>query len=103
MNRTFTMNRIPTGGVGKTVELSIQTDFACSILNRGSDEALSSFPCRAARSATDYSDVSNFTIFDLYLKLRGAKPVTIFTKANLPWKAASSGRGQGPFRRGLLA
>lgn len=103
MNRTFAMNRIPTGRVGKTVKLRIETDFTCSILNRDSDHALSSFPCRAARSSPDHSDVSNLTIFNLNLKLGGTKPVTVFAKTNLPWKAASGGRGQGPFRRGLLA
>ena len=97
------MNRIPTGGVGKTIKLRIETDLTRSILDGDSDEALSSFPCRAAWSSTYYSDVSNFTILNLNLKLGGAKPVAIFAKANLPWKAASGGRGQGPFRRGLLA
>jgi hypothetical protein len=70
MYRTFSIYRIPAGGISHAEKLSFKTDTNDCFFNPQPDNAGSSFPACPARSAPDDLYFNNFSIVGFYGKFR---------------------------------
>ena len=89
MHRTFAMNRIPTGWIGKTEILSLQADHTDCFHSRFANESLGSLPRCPAGGAANDRDLNNSVSFEANLVFGCTKLVAIVSEADLPRQPAS--------------
>ncbi len=97
MDRTLAINRIPASRICRAVKLGIKTDLPHGILGGMANQPSCRLPCRPAGCPTNDMYLSNLPILYGNRKFRSPEMLTIVTKADLPWKTTSGGRGDQAF------
>ncbi len=93
MDRALPMDRIPAGGVGRTVKLGFEAHADNGFGGCKPDHFFGSLPgCPAGGTALHF-DGRDDIVFDFNGKLGGAEQFAVVAETDLPRKAASRRRG----------
>ena len=91
MDRTFTMDRVPSGRVGNTKKLRFQSDAHNGLLRLTADDLARGIPGSTAGGAPYHLHGRNLAVRHPYVIFRGAETVTVMAQSDRPGQAASGG------------
>ena len=103
VDRTFPVDGIPSGRIGRTKILHLQADAHDRFFRRQMHNPPGRLPGGAARRPANNADILKPAVCGFRLKLRRTEPVSIVAQTILPGKTASGGWGQGAFHLGFFA
>jgi len=102
VDRTFPVNRVPSGRIGHTEILHLQSDANDRFVRRQVNDAPGGFPGGTTGGPANDADFLESSVCDRSFELRCTELIAIPAQAVLPGKPASGGRGQGAFHFGLF-
>ena len=103
VDRTFPVDGIPSGRIGRTKILHLEADAHDRFFRRQVRNPPGGLPGGSARSPANNKYSLKPAVCGFRLKLRRTEPVSIIAQTILPGKTASGGRGQGAFHLGFFA
>ena len=102
MNRAVAGYRIPARGISRTEILGLQANACKRFIDRQIFYPGCRFPGCTTGSSPANPEAGNSALLQLNLEFGQAEPFSVWTQADLPGQAASCGRGEDAFDRGLF-
>ena len=103
MDRTLTVDGVPSGRVRRAIKLDVQTDAPDGLFRRQPDDAQGRFPGRPAGCPPHHFNALDARVGYDGPKFGGSEVLSVCSQADLPGQAASGGGGKNPFKFDFFA